>query len=165
MVTNRFCHCPCPSTTINNVELRPGYKSLLSWNSHRDTQNQGAYKEFDNTTVDVKVSGGGESLTTIWRGKHPKNRLGHREFRIDSGLNRHYLIPSSCAGGDTLPVALSGHHGGGVAMKGLTLTAWIKESETKLGAERWYHVAMTAAPHSGQWRIRLFVNGKQVRNG
>ena len=31
-----------------------------------------------------------------------------------------------------------------------------------LEADRWYHVAMTAEPESGQRRVRLFVNGQQV---
>jgi hypothetical protein len=68
---------PAPeSSTINNVKLRPGYKPLLSWNSHWDTQNQGAYKEAENTTVDVKVTGGGETLVASWRGKHVQDRFG-----------------------------------------------------------------------------------------
>jgi hypothetical protein len=67
---------PAPeSTTINNVKLRPGYKPLLSWNSHWDTQNQGAYKEAENTSVNVKVIGGGETLVASWRGKHVKDRF------------------------------------------------------------------------------------------
>ena len=32
----------------------------------------------------------------------------------------------SYAGKETLPIALTGHHGGGSVMKGLTLAAWIK---------------------------------------
>ena len=38
-------------------------------------------------------------------------------------------------------------------------------SKTKLDAERWYHVAMTAEPTAGQWRVRLFVDGKPVGEG
>lgn len=68
---------PSPeSSYINNVKLKPGYKPQLSWNSHWDTQNQGAYAEATNHTVDVKTSGGGESLTATWRGKHTKDRFG-----------------------------------------------------------------------------------------
>jgi hypothetical protein len=38
-------------------------------------------------------------------------------------------------------------------------------SDTKLEADRWYHVAMTAEPADGPWRVRLFVDGKQVADG
>lgn len=64
------------SSYINNVKLRPGYKPQLSWNSHWDTQNQGAYKEAENHTVDVATSGGGDTLAATWRGKHTKDRFG-----------------------------------------------------------------------------------------
>ncbi len=36
---------------------------------------------------------------------------------------------------------------------------------TKLEADRWSHVAMTAEPADGQWRVRLFLDGKQVGEG
>jgi Concanavalin A-like lectin/glucanases superfamily len=64
------------SSYINNVKLRPGYKPQLSWNSHWDTQNQGAYKEAENATVDVRTSGGGQTLTVSWRGKHVHDQFG-----------------------------------------------------------------------------------------
>lgn len=64
------------STPVMNVKLLPGFKPLLTWNSHWDTQNQGAYKEATNKTVDVQTSGGGESLIATWRGKHTQDRFG-----------------------------------------------------------------------------------------
>jgi hypothetical protein len=38
-------------------------------------------------------------------------------------------------------------------------------SVTKLEANRWYHVAMTAEPEDGQWRVRLFVDGEPAGEG
>ena len=68
---------PAPeSSYINNVKLRPGHKPQLSWNSHWDTQNQGAFAEATNHTVDVQTDGGGQTLTATWRGKHTKDRFG-----------------------------------------------------------------------------------------
>ena len=64
------------SSTIMNVKLLPGFKPLLTWNSHWDTQNQGAYAEATNNTVDVKTSGGGEKLLASWVGKHTRGRFG-----------------------------------------------------------------------------------------
>ena len=54
------------------------------------------------------------------------NATGRKEFRLDSSLNRSYLSHPSYAGKDTLPVALTGHHGGGAPIPGLTLAAWVK---------------------------------------
>ncbi len=62
---------PVPSANgINNVKLRPGYKPQLSWNSHWDVQNQGAYKEADNKNTEPGWSGGGASLTAQWTSEH-----------------------------------------------------------------------------------------------
>ncbi|MFT5527361.1 MAG: hypothetical protein ACI9HK_005343 [Pirellulaceae bacterium] len=140
------------------------------------------------------------------------NTTGRKNYRIDSGLSRNYLSHPSYSGRDTLPIALSGHHGGGQPLEGLTLAAWIKPaaemgrshhggkgdiigygarrfilslhnqqapyqlavrinvndhivSDTKLVADRWQHVAMTAEPDAGQWRVRLYVDGQQVGEG
>jgi len=38
-------------------------------------------------------------------------------------------------------------------------------AEPKLEANRCYHVALTAAPDNGKWRIRLFLDGKPVHEG
>jgi hypothetical protein len=35
-------------------------------------------------------------------------------------------------------------------------------SGTELASDRWYHVAMTGQPEGGQWRVRLYLDGKQV---
>ncbi len=74
---------PSPeSSTVMNVKLQPGFKPLLTWNSHWDTQNQGAFAEATNHTVDVQTSGGGETLSASWRGKHVKDRFGTRSKMI-----------------------------------------------------------------------------------
>ena len=54
------------------------------------------------------------------------NTTNRKDYRRDSGLSRHYLQSPYWAGKDTLPIALTGHHGGGTPMKGVTLAAWIK---------------------------------------
>jgi len=79
---------PSPeSSYINNVKLRPGYKPQLSWNSHWDTQNQGAYREATNTTIDVQTQGGGETLIATWRGKHIQDRFGTKT-KMTVGFDR-----------------------------------------------------------------------------
>jgi len=64
------------SSYVNNVKLRPGVRPLLSFNSHWDVQNQGAYPEAKNDTADVKVAGGGKELVASWVGKHEKGQFG-----------------------------------------------------------------------------------------
>ena len=54
------------------------------------------------------------------------NATGRRDYRLDGGLNRLYFSHSSYTGKDTLPLALTGHHGGGAPISGLTLAAWVK---------------------------------------
>lgn len=140
------------------------------------------------------------------------NTTNRKDYRRDSGLARSYLLHPAYAGKDALPIALTGHHGGGEPMKGVTLAAWIKpaaemgqsshggkgdvmgfgarrfilglhgqkapyqlaarinvndviESQTKIEADRWTHVAMTAEPSTGQWHVRLYLDGKQVGEG
>lgn len=64
---------PVPKANgINNVKLRPGYKPQLSWNSHWDVQNQGAYKEADNKNTEPTWSGGGDTLNARWTSEHKK---------------------------------------------------------------------------------------------
>ncbi len=83
------------------------------------------------------ASGGGlghldlANLDWVTDGGHPalrfaENTTGRKDYRLDSGLNRSYLSHPSYAGKDTLPIALTGHHGGGGPIPGLTLAAWIK---------------------------------------
>lgn len=67
------------------------------------------------------------------------NATGRKEFRLDSSLNRSYFSHPSYAGKDTLPVALTGHHGGGGKIPGLTLAAWVKPAP-----------AMGSARHGGR---------------
>jgi uncharacterized RmlC-like cupin family protein len=67
------------------------------------------------------------------------NTTGRKTFRQDSSLNRSYLSHASYAGKDTLPLALTGHHGGGEKIPGLTLAAWIKPAP-----------AMGSAHHGGR---------------
>lgn len=54
------------------------------------------------------------------------NTTNRKDYRRDSGLARHYFEHPAYAGKNTLPLALTGHHGGGAPMKGGTLAAWIK---------------------------------------
>ena len=62
---------PTPEANyINNVKLRPGYKPQLSWNSHWDVANQGAYKEATNTNGPTTWSGGGATLQAHWTTQH-----------------------------------------------------------------------------------------------
>jgi hypothetical protein len=70
------------------------------------------------------------------------NATGRKAFRQDSGLNRHYLSHASYVGKDTLPLALTGHHGGGGKIPGLTLAAWVKPAP-----------AMGSAHHGGRGDI------------
>jgi hypothetical protein len=68
---------PVPKANgINNVKLRPGYKPQLSWNSHWDVQNQGAYKEADNTNGETTWSGGGATITANWTTQHTQGAFG-----------------------------------------------------------------------------------------
>ncbi len=81
------------------------------------------------------------------------NTTGRKSYRLDSGLNRHYLSHPSYAGKDTLPLALTGHHGGGGPIPGLTLAAWVKPA-----------AAMGTSHHGGRGDIigygaRRFVLG------
>ena len=140
------------------------------------------------------------------------NTTGRKDYRHDSGLGRHYFAHPAYAGKDTLPLALTGLHGGGGPINGVTLAAWIKPapemgqsehrgradiigygarrfvlsldghtapyqlaarinvndvitSEAKLEADHWYHVAMTGEPSNGQWKARIFLDGKPVGEG
>jgi len=81
------------------------------------------------------------------------NATGRKSYRLDSGLNRFYFSHSGYTGKDTLPLALTGHHGGGAPIPGLTLAAWVKPAP-----------AMGSAHHGGRGDIigygaRRFVLG------
>jgi hypothetical protein len=65
-------------TYINSVKLRPGFKPLLSWNSHWDISNQGAYPEGKVRGGPVTVSGGGAALTASWKADHVRGRFVQR---------------------------------------------------------------------------------------
>jgi hypothetical protein len=65
---------PVPeANTINNVKLRPGYKPQLSWNSHWDVANQGAYSEATNKNGPTTFKGGGRTVTASWTTQHVKD--------------------------------------------------------------------------------------------
>lgn len=70
------------------------------------------------------------------------NTTGRKDYRKDSGLYRYYLGTPSYEGKDTLPVATSGHHGGGGPIAGVTVAAWIKPA-----------AMMGAGPHRGRGDI------------
>ena len=38
-------------------------------------------------------------------------------------------------------------------------------TQTKLDDGRWYHLALTAQPHDGQWFVRLYLDGQPVGEG
>lgn len=38
-------------------------------------------------------------------------------------------------------------------------------SEVKLNADRWYHVAVTGQEENGKWRLKLYLDGKLVKEG
>lgn len=70
---------PVPEASyINNVKLRPGLRPLLSWNSHWDIANQGAFPEGTNTLGPVQVQGGGNTLTATWTARQMKDRFHTR---------------------------------------------------------------------------------------
>ncbi|MCE9532720.1 MAG: hypothetical protein K8T89_16610 [Planctomycetes bacterium] len=187
-----------PSGAIADYRMEEG-------NGHH-VLNYAGGSHLDLANLDWVVDSGRPAL------KFADNTTGRKDFRIDSQLNRSYLSNPGYAERATVPAAVSGHHGGGEAMKGLTLAAWIKPaaemgksshggrgdiigygarrfilslhgqkapyqlaarinvndtipSDTKLEADRWYHVAMTAEPADGQWRVRLYVDGKAVGEG
>ena len=67
---------PVPEANgINNVKLRPSYKPQLSWNSHWDIQNQGAFPEGNNKNGPTTTSGGGESIVAKWTARQIKDRF------------------------------------------------------------------------------------------
>jgi hypothetical protein len=67
---------PVPEANgINNVKLKPGYKPQLSWNSHWDIQNQGAFSEGTNKNGPTTTSGGGEMLVAKWTARQTKDRF------------------------------------------------------------------------------------------
>lgn len=141
-----------------------------------------------------------------------ENTTAARDYRLDGTLGRMYFSHPSNADKGSVPVALSGHHGGGETKKGITLAAWIKpapemgksqhqgradiigygarrfilaldgqkapytlsakinvndviSSTTKLDADHWYHVALTAEPTDGQWLVRTYIDGNKTAEG
>lgn len=166
----------------------------------------GPLGHLDLANLDWVVDSGRHAL------RFAENLSGRKNYRLDSNLARSYLHHPGYAGKETLPVALTGFHGGGSPMNGLTLASWIKPaaemgksshggkgdvlgygarrfilglqgqtapyhltarinvndsftSEAKLAADQWSHVAMTAEPSEGQWRVRLYLNGQSVADG
>jgi hypothetical protein len=75
--------------TLNNAKLLPGYKPLLSWNSHWDIQNQGAYPEGMNKSGEPTVNGGGSTLTARWTSRQVKGRfVTHTEMTVGFDAGR-----------------------------------------------------------------------------
>lgn len=70
---------PVPDANfINNVKLRPGHRPQLSWNSHWDIANQGAFPDGANVNSPVKVAGGGKTIQASWTAKQTKGRFTTR---------------------------------------------------------------------------------------
>jgi len=64
------------------AKLRPGFKPLLTFDSHWGLENQGAYKEASSTWTVPEVSGGGESVTAKWSAQHVKERFTTRSSLV-----------------------------------------------------------------------------------
>lgn len=57
------------------AKLRPGYKPQLTWDSHWDLANQGAFKDADSKWTAPVTSGGGASLKATWSARSVKDRF------------------------------------------------------------------------------------------
>jgi hypothetical protein len=140
------------------------------------------------------------------------NTARTRSYPRAGALDLGYLAHPAYRGRDTLPVALTGMHGGGYPLNAFTLASWIKPAErmgkaehggkgdvvglgarrfilrlvgdrapyrlsaavnvndvftsaAPVAAGRWQHVALTGEPAGGKWRVRLYLDGKQVHEG
>lgn len=72
--------------SINNAKLRPGFKPLLSWNSHWGIENQGAFPDGENRNSPIQISGGGQSLKATWTAKQVKDRF-HTQTSLTVGFD------------------------------------------------------------------------------
>lgn len=89
------------------------------------------FGHLDLANLDWVVDGGRPAL------RFAENTTGRKDYRKDSGLYRYYLGTASYEGRDTLPVATSGHHGGGAPVAGVTISTWIKPAaEMGFGTHR-----------------------------
>ena len=57
------------------AKLRPGYKPQVTFDSHWDLANQGAFKEAASKWTAPKTSGGGSSLNATWSARHVGDRF------------------------------------------------------------------------------------------
>lgn len=57
------------------AKLRPGYKPQLTFDSHWDLANQGAYKDADSKWTAPVTSGGGQTLKAEWSARSVKDRF------------------------------------------------------------------------------------------
>ncbi|NBV20390.1 MAG: LamG domain-containing protein [Proteobacteria bacterium] len=106
---------PAPAGAVADYRMLEG-KGLVVLNHGSG----GGLGHLDLANLDFVTDAGHPAL------RFADNLTGRKDYRLDSGLNRFYLSHPSYAGKDTLPLALTGHHGGGAPIPGLTLAAWIK---------------------------------------
>src|SRR5262249_4880175 len=67
---------PAPEQhTVHNVKLRPGLAPALNWDARWDISNQGAYPDGKNEISEVKVAGGGKTLTASWTARQTKGKF------------------------------------------------------------------------------------------
>lgn len=119
---------PAPAGAIADYRMLEG-KGLVVLNHGSG----GGLGHLDLANLDFVTDAGRPAL------RFADNATGRKAFRQDSGLNRSYLSHPGYAGKDTLPIALTGHHGGGAPIPGLTLAAWVKPAP-----------AMGSAHHGGR---------------
>jgi hypothetical protein len=88
-----------------------------------------------------------------------ENTTGTKSYRLDGTLGRMYFSHPSNADKSSVPVALSGHHGGGEIKKGLTLTTWIKP-DSEMGKSQ--HAGRADIIGYGARRFILALDGQKA---
>ena len=88
-----------------------------------------------------------------------ENTTGTKSYRLDGTLGRMYFSHPSNADKSSVPVALSGHHGGGETKKGLTLTTWIKP-DSEMGKSQ--HAGRADIIGYGARRFILALDGQKA---
>lgn len=107
-----------PAGAIADYRMQEGAGNVVFNYAEGKTKHRLGHLELAN--LDWTVDSGRTAL------RFADNTTGRKDYRRDSGLARSYLSQPAYVSRDTLPIALSGTHGGGAVMPGLTLSAWIK---------------------------------------
>src|SRR5262249_31356153 len=82
-----------------------------------------------------------------------------RNYPRYGNLHLGYLMHPSYEGRDRLPIALAGHHGGGMEIKAFTLAAWVKPAE-RMGESR--HAGAGDVVGFGARRVVLRLVGQKA---